>query len=725
MHRIIHLNRRDFLKYTLIGSAGLLIGCTTSIKPVSSSKTGEEVYGLNVKAWLHISPEGVVTYQVPSAEMGQGVLTALTMIVAEELDADWEKMNPQFAPKNPAFGTTLGAQVTGGSSTIKNYWEPMRELGASARAMLVEAAALQWGVSPTECRTDNGFVIHSSGQKLHYGELAERASQISPPSHPGLKNPKDFKLIGHPIPRKDTPLKVTGQAQYGVDVQLDDLLIATLALSPVFGGQVKRYNEEAAMNSKGVVAVVPIPGGVAVVADSYWHALKGVEALKIEWDEGKNRHMSTESINQEMISVLNKMESAKFPKPIQTLQLEYSTQFLCHAPLEPMNCTAYVTENTCELWVPTQNFNITAIVASRISGVPQDQIKINRTYLGGGFGRRLEGDFVEFAVHASKAVKKPVKLIWSREEDLQHSFYRSGSKVRFQLGLDDQGVLQHWHCQLASPFHLERTMDENLPAVAWFPYTKLFGDPSVANGMSQGVFDPNPFPYQIEDFNLDIELLDLPIPMGSHRSVMHSYTGFYKESAMDEAAHAAGKDPYEYRRMFLKKEPNQLRVLDLAAQKANWGKAPTGRFQGISLHKSFMTSVAEVAELSVADDGKVTIHKITAVVDCGLVVNPEIVKAQIEGGIFWALTATFTEEITFRNGRVQQSNFHDYQTLRTKDAPVVDVHIVTSQEPPTGVGEPGVPPLPAAITNAIFAATGKRARNLPLSKEGFYLSKTA
>ncbi len=722
MNRIIHLNRRDLLKISAIGSVGLLIGCKTTLKPIASSDTGKQVYGIDVKAWLHIAPDGVITYQVPSSEMGQGVMTALTMIVAEELDADWDKMNPQFAPHDSAFGTApLGVRLTGGSSTIKNYWEPMRKLGASARGILIEAAAEKWGVPPIQCRTESGYVIHSSGNRLSYGELSEAASKISPESDPPLKNPKDFKIIGHPIARKDTPLKVNGQAQYGVDVQLDNLLIATLTLSPVFGGKVKSYNEKAALSSKGVEAVVPIPGGLVVVADSYWNASKGIQALEVQWDEGEHAEMSSDSINQQLTAALNKMEKAQFPQATKTLDLEYSAQFLSHSPLEPMNCTAHVTENSCELWVPTQNFNITAILASRITGVPQDQIKINLTFLGGGFGRRLEGDFVEYAVHVAKAVKKPVKLIWSREEDMQHDFYRSGNRARFQVGLDQSGLPKHWNSQLASPYFMERTIDENIPSIAWFPYTKLFGDPSVGNGMSQSMLDPNPFPYLIDDFNLDIELIDLPVPMGSHRSVMHSYTGFYKESVVDEAAHAAGQDPYEYRRKLLKEEPRYLGVLDLAAEKAGWGHQPPGHFQGISVHKSFNTYVAEVAELSVSSEGQVTIHKITAAVDCGVVVNPEIVKAQIEGGIFWSLSSTFTEEITFKNGRTEQSNFHDYRTLRTKDAPPVEVYIVPSGEPISGVGEPGVPPLPPAITNAIFAATGKRVRNLPLSKEGFFI----
>ncbi len=716
---IRNINRRHFLKLGLAATGGLLVGCSANMKPMAP--VGTPGASGQIEAWLHFAPDGTITFFVPASEMGQGSETGLTQIVADELDADWRKMVSVLAPYDQVFAKPSGFQATGGSNSIKSFWEPLRELGATARTMLTEAAAEKWQVPTTSLRTENGKVIHSDGRSLTYGDLASAAARRSPPSSPKLKSSSQFRYIGKPMPRRDTAKKINGSARYGIDVRLPDMLHAAVAQSPVFGGKLTQFDEAAAMASPGVKAVVEIPDGIAVVADSYWRAKKGLDALKAVFDGGANTAHNSKTFAARMQASLSDMEKEDFGNADQVLDVRYQVPFVAHQPMEPMNCTAHVTDTFCKIWVPTQNQHVCGVIASDVTGIPRDEIEVTTTYLGGGFGRRLEGDFVRQAVLIAKAVGKPVKVLWSREEDMQHDFYRPATAVRIQVGLDEQGRPVGWKSKLAATTFMQRMIDENIPAISWLPVMKLMGHSTAKGGLQKSVFEPNPFPYEVGDLDIDLEVMDFHVPCGSHRSVQHSYSGFYKESAIDECAHAAEQDPLGYRKKLIQEDPRYHAVLDLAATKAHWGKAPKGRFQGIAVHRSFDTYVAEIVELSVDREKTVTIHKVTCAVDCGIAVNPNLVKAQITGGVLWGLDNAFFGEISIDQGRVEQSNFHDYPVLRLAQAPKVDVHIVDSSESPTGVGEPGVPPIAAAFANALFQATGDRVRDLPFHKHGYSL----
>lgn len=725
----ISISRRLFLGKSMALGTSLLVGCSTS--GIRLLHVGEMEKGDNhdIDAWLHLAVDGTVTYRCPSSEMGQGALTGLAMIVAEELDADWNNFKTEFAPLGSGFANPMWmSQNTGGSGSISGYWEPMRKLGASTRQLLLSAAAKKWNVRVDECKTASGWVIHNSGKRLNYGELAVAAAQLDIPKEVALKDPKDFKLIGKPIPRLDTPIKVNGTAVYGIDVQIPNLHIASLMLSPTVGGDVESYDEEAALKIKGVKAIVRIPknvaieqqpAGVAVVASSYPVAMKALQALNVKWDAGKHQNLNSESIAGQMRSELDKMEKPDLKDFKNQIDVEYSVPYLSHCPLEPMNATAHVTDDLCQIWAPCQNQTIAASFAKTLTQMADHQIKLETTYLGGGFGRRLEADYVAFAVYVSQQSKVPVKLIWSREEDIKHDYYRPPSVARFQIGLNEQGFPKLWNAQLTAPPLMGRFLRNLFPITKYLPIDTLVGDEYAAPGMTKSRLDLTPFPYPVEDFNIDIELSDIPIPTGNLRAVGHSYTGFFVESAIDEAAVLVKKDPYLYRRELLKNQKDHLAVLDRVAKEANWGKPPKGRSQGIAVFHANGSFIAQVAEVSVDQSKKVKVHKVTVAFDCGTAVNPDLVRSQCEGGIFWAMGGFFTEEITFTNGKVDQNNFYDYIVLKTKDMPQVDVHIMESSKHPTGVGEPPVAPLPAAIANAIYAATGERLRDLPISKSGY------
>ena len=711
MTEILNMSRRGFIQSSLLTASGLLLGCTPS--PTALSYRTENTLPKTdaVATWLHIDPEGVVTVLVPSSEMGQGVASSLPMLVAEELEVDWQKVQIEFAPLNAAYNNPeFFMQGTGGSNSIKVWSEPLRKTGATAREMLKMAAAQQWGIPVTQCTTANGAVRNAQGQSLPYGQLAEAAATLEPPKEVPLKSPDQFRFLGQPLKRLDTPCKVDGTCEFGIDVTVPGMVYATVAQSPVFGGTVKQMDKAAAMASAGVEAIVEVPNGVAVVADSYWHAKKGLSALQVQFDAGRNAQLNDATISQKFREILDAEGKRAFPTAHQTLDLEYQVPYLAHATMEPMNFTAHVQKDHCDLWGPTQVQTLSAKTVEAITGLSEDQITLHTTYLGGGFGRRAELDFVEQAVTISQAVQKPVKLIWSREEDTQHDFYRQAAMMRLQLGLDAQGNLQNWAHQFVSPSLLERYFEVWAPAaINWLPITGLTGDAMVQEGATE-----NSLPYAIPEVDLQFDLAVIPVPVGVWRSVAHSYNGFFIESAVDEAAHAAGEDPYQYRRRMLKDDPRHRLVLDLAAEKAGWGKASEGRFQGIALHKSFDTYVCEVAEVSLEPELKV--HRVVAAVDCGVVVNPNTVIAQIESGIVYGLVAALQGEINIEKGRVVQSNFHDYPMLTLANTPEIEVHIVSSQEPSTGVGEPGTPPIAPAVTNAIFAASGQRIRTLPILK---------
>jgi isoquinoline 1-oxidoreductase beta subunit len=576
---------------------------------------------------------------------------------------------------------------------------------------LIAAAAQTWGVEPATCRAENGAVIHqATSRRLAYGALAQRAASLPVPSDVQLKDPKDWRLAGKPTKRLDTRFKVNGTAQFGIDVRVPGMLTALVARSPVFGGKVKSFDASPAKAIAGVRHVVQISSGVAVVGDGYWPAKQGRDALKVVWDEGPVAQASSASIStlfaqraaqQGAVARHDGDPAGALATAAQRIEAVYEMPFLAHATMEPMNCTAHVRAGAVDIWAPTQFQTGAQMVGGQIGGIPPEKVAVNTTYLGGGFGRRFELDFIVEALETSKAAGVPVKVIWSREDDIQHAQYRPANYHALLAGLDGSGRPVAWTHRIVAPSIMARL----------FPQTIQNGIDGEAVEGGVGV------PYAVPNVHVDYSLTDTGIPVGFWRSVNNSFNAFAVESFIDELAAAAKQDPYEYRRSLLTKSPRDLGVLELAATKAGWGTpAPQGRARGIAVYKSFESFAAQVAEVSVSPAGDVRVHRVVCAIDCGLHVNPSTIEAQMQSGIVYGLTAALKGAITIENGRVMQSNFHDYQMLRLAEMPVVEVYIVPSNEAPGGVGEPGTPPIAPAVCNAIFAATGKRIRKLPIGR---------
>jgi isoquinoline 1-oxidoreductase beta subunit len=706
------LSRRDLLTSGLAIGAGLVVGFRLPLRlPGAAWAQGTGVFAPN--QWLRVDRDGVVTIVNSVPEMGQGSLTTMTMIVADELDADWDRIRVEQAPANPkVYGNPVtGSPSYGGSRGVRDHLEPLRRAGAAARQMLREAGAQEWGVPVSEVETEPGVVIHRpTGRRLVYGQLVDRAQQLPVPQNPTLKTPAQFRYIGKERNRLDVPAKVTGKAVYGIDVQVPGMLVASIERCPVFGGKAQSFDATAAKAVPGVKHVVHVSNGVAVVADSFWTATQGRKALKVTWDEGPVARVSSSQISRDYEALAKQpgLESRKdgdaeaaLAAGGKTLEAVYQVPFLEHACMEPMNCTAHVTRDACTVWAPTQNPGGTQETAARLVGLPREQVTVNTTFLGGGFGRRGEVDFVVDAVETAKAVGTPVKVIWTREDDIQHSFYRPATHNGLRAALDPQGVpLAWWHRIVGPGLQAQRG---RVPAGQV--------DPTAVSAARD-------VPYDVPNVRVEWVSKDFGIPVGFWRSVGSSQNAFVVESFIDELANLAGQDPYEYRRKLLGKAPRHKAVLELAATKANWGAPlPAGRARGIAVAFSYGSYVSHVAEVSVAPDGKVTVHKLTCAIDCGIAVNPDQVRAQMEGGAIYALTAVLYGEITVDRGRVQQSNFHDYPMLRINEAPVVETHILDSGQPPGGLGEPGVPTVAPSICNAVYALTGKRIRRLPIRAE--------
>jgi isoquinoline 1-oxidoreductase subunit beta len=705
-------SRRDFIRVSALAGGGFLLGVRLQPRrrfAAAQSIAAAEAADFAPNAWIRIATDGTVTIVVDKSEMGQGVTTSLPMLVAEELEADWRTIRTEFAPADPVYNNTLfGMQATGGSSSVRSSWQSLRTAGAAAREMLIQAAAKSWNVDSASCTARSGEVIHQpSGRRIGFGALAAAAAALPVPKEPRLKDPKDFRIIGTRAHRLDTPAKVNGTAMFGIDVKVPGLLTAVVERSPVFGGKLVRHDAAKALAIQGVRRVLPIESGVAVVGDGYWPAMQGRKALVVEWNAGANAGLSSAGIAQTLrAAAANKGAVARHegegPAPLtraaKRIDAEYTVPYLAHATMEPMNCTAHVRADGCDVWAPTQRQDETRAVAARITGLPPEKIAVHTTYLGGGFGRKFETDFVSEAVEISKAMSAPVKVIWSREDDIQHDFYRTAVYNKLSAGLDADGWPLVWTNKVVSDSSMARV----------FP-------PLVQNGLdADAVEGAANLPYTIPNIHVEFVMQNLGIPVGFWRSVGSSQNAFITECFLDELAAATGKDPVEFRRKLLAKSPRLLGVLELAAAKARWGTPlPAGRHRGIAVHESFGSFVGQVAEVSIAN-GVVKVHRVVCAVDCGQVVNPDTVEAQMESGILYGLTAALKGEITIDRGRVTQTNFNNYSMLLGRDTPAIEVHIVPSTEPPGGVGEPGTPPIAPAVANAVRAATGQPVRSLPI-----------
>jgi isoquinoline 1-oxidoreductase beta subunit len=698
-------SRRDFLKTSALAGGGLVVGFTLPV----SSRLAEAAAPTQIGAYLRVGTDNSITVICGLSEMGQGVHTAIPMLVAEELDADWSKVHVEQAGVDKAFNNPIfGMQATGGSTSVRGHWEPMRKAGATARAMLVAAAAEKWKADPADCRTDKGMVIHKSGKKASYGQLAAAAAKQNPPADVKIKDPSQFKILGKGARRLDTKPKTNGTAKYGMDVYLPGMLIAVIAHPPVLGGKAVSVNDAKAKAVPGVRQVLQIPSGVAVLADGYWAAKLGRDALEIQWDHGANANLSSEGISKQLSdgaaaggAVGRNEGDVKTATPAKKLEAEYEAPFLSHSCMEPLNCTAWVKNGEVEIWAGTQSQGPAQGILSQVAQVSPEKVKVNTMYLGGGFGRRFAPDPVIDATVLSKISGKPVKLIYSREDDMRGYFYRPASVTRMTGGIDANGNAVLFNATVASPSIMEGSH-----------FMKLPPDGVDAFGV-EGIRD---CPYDIPNLHIEYSRQEPGgIQVWFWRSVGHSQNSFFLESFVDEMAHAAGKDPYEFRMSLLNKQPRYQGVLKLAAEKAGWGKPlPAGVHRGIAVVQSFGSWCAEVAEVSVGADGAPKVHRVVGAVDCGMTVNPDIIKRQVESAIVYGLTAALYGKISFKDGRVEQSNFHDYKMLRINEMPKVEVHIVESKEAPGGIGEPGTPPVAPAVSNAIFAATGKRIRKLPL-----------
>ncbi len=714
------VSRRGFLKTGATVSAGLAIAFYLPSR-VLERFGADAAATLDPNAWIHIGTDGVVTMMVDKSEMGQGIYTALPMILAEELDVDWKSVRVDTPPNPAGWARRMG---TGGSSSVRGSYEMLRKTGAAARAMLVQAAAQQWGVDASTCRTQEGTVVHTpTERKLTYAQLTERAATLPVPADPPLKDPKDFRILGQRVARLDTPSKVNGSARFGIDVRVPGMLYASIERSPVIGGTVKSVDDARAKAMPGVKRIVQLPGspkeqemartadGVAVVADSYWQAFTARRALDIVWDDGANASLDSAGISKSMAALAEKpgldarkegRGSAAMAGAARTVDATYEVPYLAHATMEPMNCTAHVRADGCDVWAPTQGQSGTQQIAAAITGLAPEKVRVHTTYLGGGFGRRSEVDFVAEAVRLSKEVGAPVQVIWTREDDTHHDFYRPTTYNKLAAALDANGQPVAWTHRLVGP---SISVSKGRP-----PRDGIDG--ALVEGAAN-------VPYEIPNIQVEQTIAEIPVPLGYWRSVGSSHNAYVTETFFDEMAHAAGKDPYELRRALLRNHPRHLRVLDLAAEKAGWKTSlPKGRYRGIAVAEAFGSYVAEVAEVSLEEDGTPRVHRVVCAVDCGPVINPDTIEAQMQGGIVYGLAAALYGEITFDKGRVQQGNFDAYPVLRMKEMPAIEVHIVPSVEKQGGIGEPGVPPLAPAVCNAIFAATGKPVRSLPIIRNG-------
>ena len=710
----MQVSRRAFLAVAGTSAAGaLVLGVRVSHAADLTRAGGESSFAPNM--WLSISENGDTAIWVTKAEMGQGVYTSLPMIVAEELDIDLSRVRVVQALVEPRFAPFLG---TGGSSSVMTSFEPLRQAGAAARAVLLTAAAVTWNVPPAECQTEPGVVIHaSSGRRAPYGTLVEAASQLPVPTAPALKNPAMFRLIGKSVLRLDTPAKIDGSATYGIDVRTPGLLFAVVARCPVYGGKVASFDGTRAKTVEGVRQVVPLgEAGVAVVAETTWAALEGRRALEIQWNEGPNIHWDSNEIARFLEErcvqpAMRDRDDGNVDEALERCHRQfaatYLAPFLTHAPIEPVNTTVYVRRDACEIWGPLQYADGVQQDAARITGLAPSAITVHTTFLGGGLGRKAESDFATDAILLSKAIGQPVQLLYSREDDIAHDHFRPASRHVMRAGFDAAGNLAAWSHRIVAP-SLRQQWEWGRKAE------------DIQRGLDKWATEPpNHVPYQAPNFRVEYVMAQTPVPVGAWRSIYASQTAFADECFVDELATAMGRDPVGFRLQLIgQASPLHRATLERAAREAGWTKPLSpGRTRGVAVYRygANSTYVAQVAEVSVEPNGQIRVHRVVCAVDSGTVVNPGIVEAQIEGSILYGLSAALSGEITFARGRCQQSNFHDAPLLRFSESPAIEVHILKNDRSPTGVGEPGVPVIAPAVANAVSAAIGSRIRELPLT----------
>jgi CO/xanthine dehydrogenase Mo-binding subunit len=700
------LSRREFVAVAVAGGAGLVVGFYLP----HGERKSKDAFSPN--AYLRITPDNKVTIVVARSEMGQGVRTALPMILAEELEADWKQIEIEQA----GASTLYGDQTTGGSASVKTTWDPMRKAGAAAREMLISAAALTWGVARSTCAAEKGSIVHAaSNRRLSYGELAAKAATLPVPTDVTLKQAKDYKIVGQRLPRVDTPSKVKGEAVFGIDFRLPGMKYAVLSRCPTIGGKVTSFDDKESKKISGVTFAGKISdAAVAVVADSVWSAMEGRRVLNVSWDEGPNKDLNTAAVAASLKQAAAKKGATLYSvgdvakSKGRRISAEYQLPFMAHAPMEPGNCTASYSANACELWAPTQVPQDCRDSVAQAVGLDPDRVKVNVTLMGGGFGRRLEHDYAVEAALVSKAVNGPVKVIWTREDDMRFSTYRPASLHQLSAVVDGAGWPVAFTHRITAP-SISGQKGQPLPG-----------------GVDPDLPDEAAFVYAVDNVSIEGVIAETPVPLGWMRSVYALQAGFASESFIDELAAAAGKDPLDYRLHMLAKDQDiqfftttwhtaRMRgVLQLAAEKAGWkNPLPAGRFRGIACFGCFSSYMAEVVEISMENETP-RIHRVVAAVDCGQVVNPGILEQQIPGGIVYALSNALRAKITIEKGRVVQGNFDDYAPLRMDEAPMVEVYAVPSSESPTGIGEPSVPPLAPALCNAIYAATKRRIRALPI-----------
>ena len=723
---LTNLSRRRFLITSATASGGLVLGVSFASKNVEATNSIGEI-SFKPEAFLQITPNNEVIFQLDKHEMGQGIHTALPTIICEELGIDPRKIQVRLSQVSEEFDS--GMQMTGGSTSVTTKWDVLREAGAKARSMLLSAAAEQWQVDPSLCEIQNGAIRHGD-RSLTFGEVANSASLQQPPETVTLKDPKDFEYVGKSLRRLDGHDKSTGKTVYGIDVSLEDLVNAVVLRDPHFYKEDYTYDATKAENSPGVIKIFKISSGLAVAADTYWHARKASNLITINWPNTYLKGVSSESIREERRElaqnktgeeVQKEGDSGSLLKKLdKTIKATYEVPYLAHATMEPQNTTVDYKEEEVRVWSPTQFTDGTQAYVAEALDIPTEKVKVYGTMMGGGFGRRAIPDFAVEAAEVSREIGKPVKVIWSREDDMRHDYYRPSTYNVLQGGVDNNGELKAWEHKLIAP-SIAKSLLPSMSSMApkWIPEWLVSAlikgagmlvesrDPTTSEGSVE-------IPYKIENIDVRHVYHDPGIPIGFWRSVGHSQNAFITESFIDEMADLADQDSYQFRRNLLKDHPDFLRVLDLVAEKSDWGKPNQEVHQGIAIHKSFGTIVGEVVDLEMIN-GQAKLKKITCVIDCGIAVNPDQVKAQVESAVVFGLTAAIKGAITIEDGAVKQSNFHDYQMVRMNETPPIDVHIVESDLPPTGVGEPGTPPIAPALGNALFAATGTRQRSLPLS----------